>query len=77
MAASPRTILPWARADASPPSARSPPETKPASPELAQTVEDLAETYAHHLVAVTQLIHSKPGPGVREFAEAFRLRKDK
>jgi len=50
---------------------------KPDTPELAQTVDALAEAYAHQLVAVTQLIHTKPSPGVREFAEAFRLRKDK
>jgi len=50
---------------------------EPGSPDLAQTIDALAETYAHHLVAVTQLIHAKPSASVREFAEAFRLRKDK
>jgi hypothetical protein len=36
------------------------------------------ELYSRQLVPVTHLIHSKPRPArVQEFAEAFRLRKDK
>ncbi len=49
---------------------------QPRSAELAQMVDHLAQVYAKHLVAVTQLIHSKPRSRVQEFAEAFRLRKD-
>ena len=40
-------------------------------------LERLAEIYAKHLVPVTNLIHSKPKPRIQEFADAFRLRKDK
>lgn len=49
----------------------------PASQDLAATVDLLAVTYARHLVAVTHLIHSKPSQNVRDFAEAFRLRRPK
>ena len=47
----------------------------PASAELADAVDQLAVSYGHHLVAVTQLIHAKPSRNVRDFANAFRLRK--
>jgi hypothetical protein len=40
-----------------------------------QLVDRLAQFYAAHLVAVTNLIHSKPRR-IREFAKAFRLKKD-
>jgi hypothetical protein len=45
--------------------------------ELANAVDRLAETYAHHLVEVTRMIHTKPAESVRQFADAFRFRKDK
>jgi hypothetical protein len=44
--------------------------------ERRQTVRSLADFYASHIVAVTQLIHSKPRR-IREFANAFRLKKDR
>jgi hypothetical protein len=47
---------------------------KPATPELAQALERLADVYARHLVAVTNLIHSKPRASVRGFSDAFRIR---
>lgn len=50
---------------------------KPNSSDLATAVDLLAESYARQLRAVTLLIHNKPSPSVRQFAEAFRLRKDK
>jgi hypothetical protein len=50
---------------------------KPVSPELEALVADLARTYATSLVAVTQLIHTKPGPSVQDFARAFLFRKDR
>jgi hypothetical protein len=50
---------------------------QPAGPELARMLDRLAEIYARHLVPVTNLIHSKPKPRIQEFADAFRLRKDK
>jgi hypothetical protein len=50
---------------------------RPESAELAATVDALARAYSRHLIAVTHLIHSKPSASVRQFADAFRLRKDK
>lgn len=47
---------------------------RPATPELADSLEQLAEVYAKHLVPVTNLIHSKPRASVRGFSDAFRLR---
>jgi hypothetical protein len=43
--------------------------------ELDSLVDRLAVLYARHLIPVTKLIHDKPGR-IREFASAFRLRKD-
>lgn len=48
----------------------------PESPELDAVVDELAISYSRALIAVTTAIHSKPSPSVRQFAEAFRLRKD-
>ena len=39
-------------------------------------VERLAATYVTHLIPVTNIIHAKPR-GVRQFADAFKLRKDR
>jgi hypothetical protein len=50
---------------------------EPQSAALRQMVDRLAESYAKHLVPVTNLIHSKPKTRVQEFADAFKLRKDK
>jgi len=50
---------------------------RPRSMELKTMLDRLAEMYAKHLVPVTNLIHSKPKPRIQEFADAFRLRKDK
>ena len=49
---------------------------RPRNPELDQQVAGLATSYSTNLIAVTHLVHAKPAPGVRQFAEAFRLRKD-
>lgn len=49
---------------------------RPASAELAGAVDRLADTYRGHLVPVTNLVHSKPKTRIREFADAFRIRKD-
>lgn len=48
----------------------------PANDEIDEVVAELAETYATHLIDVTQLIHGKPATSVRQFASAFRLRKE-
>jgi hypothetical protein len=47
---------------------------RPATPAVAENLERLAQVYAKHLVPVTNLIHAKPGPSVRGFSDAFRLR---
>jgi hypothetical protein len=49
----------------------------PETDELRNTVDELARAYSHHLVEVTRMIHSKPSASVRQFADAFVLRKDK
>jgi hypothetical protein len=40
-----------------------------------QLISQLAEAYSRHLIPVTNLIHAKPRR-IREFADAFKLRKD-
>jgi DNA-binding MarR family transcriptional regulator len=48
-------------------------ESEPGRDRLAALV-DLA--YRHELIRITRLIHSKPSAAIREFARAFRLRKE-
>lgn len=50
---------------------------QPKSLELQNSVDRVAEIYKKHLVPISNLIHSKPRARVKEFADAFRLRKDK
>jgi hypothetical protein len=50
---------------------------QPGSTELRSIVERVAEIYSTHLVPVTALIHSKAKARVQEFADAFKLRRDK
>jgi hypothetical protein len=45
-------------------------------PEEARMVDRLADAYAKHLIPVTNMIHAKPRR-IREFADAFRFRKDR
>ncbi|AKJ29496.1 hypothetical protein AAW51_2805 [Caldimonas brevitalea] len=47
----------------------------PSSPAVAASVDALARLYATHLIPITNLIHSKRDGRIREFAEAFKLRK--
>lgn len=47
-----------------------------ASPEEVATVQEVVDTYRRRVTAVAQLIHSKASVGVREFARAFRIKKD-
>ena len=49
---------------------------RPKSPELDEMVGRAAALYAKYLVPVTNVIHSKPKSSIREFADAFKLRKD-
>jgi hypothetical protein len=44
------------------------------SPEQKQLVARLAEVYSKQLIPVTNVIHAKPRR-IREFADAFKLRK--
>jgi len=47
------------------------------SPQRDQLVADVDSTYRKELIRVSLLIHSKPSSAVREFARAFRLKKDR
>jgi DNA-binding IclR family transcriptional regulator len=49
---------------------------RPASADLARAVDRVAAAYRAHLVPVTNLVHSKPRTRIREFADAFRFRRD-
>lgn len=55
---------------------------QPATQELRRMLDGLAEVYAHHLVEVTHLIHSKTDKRdkwdkrAQNFADAFRWRKE-
>lgn len=42
----------------------------------AALIEHLDRTYRRELVRVSSMIHSKASPAVRQFARAFRLKKD-
>lgn len=48
-----------------------------ANTEMETQVAALATAYATNLIAVTHLVHAKPTDSVRQFAQAFRFRKDK
>jgi hypothetical protein len=48
----------------------------PASNELAQMVDRVADLYNKYLIPITNLIHAKPRTRVQEFADAFRLRRE-
>ena len=49
----------------------------PASPDDAQSITELQETYSTRRVSVISYIFSKPLDKVRGFADAFRLKRDK
>lgn len=48
----------------------------PATDELRERLDALAQAYSANLVGVTDLIHSRIDKRARQFADAFRLRKD-
>lgn len=48
----------------------------PATPELLAVVDALALTYAHDLVGVTDLIHSRLDKRAQQFSGAFRWKKE-
>jgi hypothetical protein len=43
--------------------------------ELSRMVDELAELYGRKLIPITNLVHGKPRR-IRQFADAFRFRKD-
>ncbi len=45
-----------------------------AASDHAQSIDRLAEAYANNLIGVTNLIHGKT-PRIRQFADAFKLRR--
>jgi DNA-binding IclR family transcriptional regulator len=49
---------------------------QPRSPEVAKSIDQLAEAYSRYLVPVTNLIHQKPRRVIQEFADAFKLKKE-
>ena len=49
---------------------------QPQSDDLKKMIDCLAETYARHLVEVTNLIHAKTNKMAHKFADAFIWRKD-
>jgi hypothetical protein len=47
----------------------------PQSDTLSGVVDILADSYRHHLIPITNLIHAKPRR-ILQFADAFKLKKD-
>ncbi len=43
---------------------------------LAQQIDELASAYGTFRVAIISLIFSRPSEGIRNFGDAFRVRKD-
>jgi hypothetical protein len=48
----------------------------PSTPELDQAMRDLGQAYADRRVTVIGMIFSKPTDKLRNFADAFRIRRD-
>lgn len=48
----------------------------PSTDELRSLIDRLADAYAHDLIAITTLIHSRMGKSAQVFADAFKIRKD-
>jgi hypothetical protein len=48
-----------------------------ASPDRDALIAALDAEYRRNLIRITRLIHAKASPGVREFADAFRFKKDR
>ncbi len=49
----------------------------PNSKERDELLEAVDRAYRRELIRISRMIHSKASPAVREFARAFRLKKDK
>jgi predicted ArsR family transcriptional regulator len=39
-------------------------------------IQNVDRTYRHEVVRISRMIHAKPSAAVRDFAKAFRLKKD-
>lgn len=48
----------------------------PQSAEQRQMADRVADAYAHHLIPIANMIHSKPRR-IREFSAAFKFRRDR
>ena len=48
-----------------------------ASPERDTLLAALEGNYRRNLIRISRMIHEKASPGVREFADAFRFKKDR
>jgi len=48
-----------------------------ASTERDTLVATLETEYRRNLIRITRILHAKASPGVREFADAFRFKKDR
>jgi hypothetical protein len=46
------------------------------SSETQQMLDSLDRTYRRELIRVTRMIHSKASPAIRDFARAFRFKKE-
>jgi len=44
--------------------------------QLVHDVDRVAHAYAKYLIPITNFIHHKPSQGLRDFADAFKLKKD-
>lgn len=49
----------------------------PATEELGKLLDRLEQAYRRALIPLTHLVHSKPPRSLRDFANAFRVGKDK
>jgi hypothetical protein len=47
------------------------------SPERDTLVATLETEYRRNLIRITRILHAKASPGLREFADAFRFKKDR
>jgi hypothetical protein len=44
--------------------------------QLVHDVDRVAQAYAKYLIPITNFIHHKPSQGLRDFADAFKLKRD-
>ncbi len=49
---------------------------RPASPEMAATIDALAAAYPRHLIEIARMIHARLDRKAQQFVNAFTLRKD-